>query len=307
MNPLFAITLNWNLKADTIACIESLLVAGLVKGHVIVVDNGSTDDSVSAIRGHFGPDLPLICNEHNLGYAGGMNAGIRFALEQGANSVLLLNNDTVIAPTMIDVLMEAGSTLEGLGILGPAIYYHDDPGRLWRLGDRRHPWLPMPRIVQLDDVEKTDPAPFQVDYVTGCGMLIHRRVFERIGYLDERYFMYFEDADFCRRARDAGYSVWCVPQAQMWHKVSLTAQRDKPFNRYHRALNQVRFYHEHRHGPSALLREAYIFAKVLKTMGEDLRQGEFNLIAPLWRGTIDGYRELSGPNPHPVVHQDGPR
>jgi hypothetical protein len=93
----------------------------------------------------------------------------------------------------------------------------------------------------------------------------------------------------------------------MWHKVSLTAQRDKPLNRYHRALNQVRFYHEHGHGPSALLREGYIVAKVLKTMVEDLGQGEWNLIGPLWRGTIDGYRELSSPGPPPAVRRAGPR
>jgi GT2 family glycosyltransferase len=307
LNPLFAVTLNWNLKADTIACVESVLASGLTRERVVVVDNGSTDDSVAAIRAHFGPDLPLICNKRNLGYAGGMNAGIRFALERGAASVLLLNNDTVIAPTMANVLLEASDALEESGILGPAIYYYDEPGRIWRLGDRRHRWLPMPRIVHLADTKGATPDPFQVDYVTGCGMLILRRVFERIGYLDERYFMYFEDADFCRRARDAGYTVWCVPQAQMWHKVSLTAQRDKPLNRYHRALGQVRFYHEHAHGPSALLREGYILAKVLKTMGEDLVRKEWNLVAPLWRGTIDGYRELQGQSPHPAIRQDGLR
>jgi 2-polyprenyl-3-methyl-5-hydroxy-6-metoxy-1,4-benzoquinol methylase len=125
-------------------------------------------------------------------------------------------------------------------------------------------------------------------------MWVRRQVFERIGLFDTRYFMYFEDADFCRRAEDAGYSVWCVPQARMWHKISLTAQRDKPVNRYHRALNQVRFYRQHAHGPSRMLRDAYILAKLAKTALEDVWHGEWNLIGPLCRGTFDGYRERPG-------------
>jgi GT2 family glycosyltransferase len=292
MLPLSVVTLNWNLKNETIACIESVLAAGLAREKMVVVDNGSSDDSVQAISAHFDHSLPLICNAGNLGFAGGMNAGIQYALEQGAASVLLLNNDTVIASTMIRVLLEAADELhDSLGILGPAIYYYDKPEQLWRLGDVRHRYLPMPLTVKSDAILASDLKPFQVDYVTGCAMLIRREVFECIGLLDQRYFMYFEDADFCRRARDAGFLVWCVPQAKMWHKVSLTSQRDRPFNRYHRALNQVRFYHEHSHGPSAILREGYIAVKLIKTMLEDLWHGDWTLIRPLWRGTIIGYRE----------------
>ena len=288
---LFVITLNWNLKDDTIACVESVLAAGTAPENVIVVDNGSADGSVQALTARFGPALHQVCNMQNLGFAGGMNAGIRYAQELGSTSVLLLNNDTVISPTMIDLLLEAGGRLSGPAILGPAIYYHDDPERLWRLGDVRHRWLPMPLSVKAKSKRAAGPEPFPVDYVTGCGMLVPTELFERIGYLDRRYFMYFEDADFCRRARDAGYSVWCVPQAVMWHKVSLSAQRDRPLNRYHRALNQVRFYHEHQHGPSALLRGGYILVKLLKTMAEDLWHGDRHLIHPLLTGTLDGYRE----------------
>jgi len=155
----------------------------------------------------------------------------------------------------------------------------------------------MPLTVRLDPQSLSNADPFQVDYVTGCGMLVRRKVFERIGSFDARYFMYFEDADFCRRARDAGFTVWCVPQARMRHKVSLSAQRDKPLNRYHRALNQVRFYHQHPQGPFTILREVYIALKLVKTMLGDIWHRDWNLIGPLWKGTIDGYRERS--------HRDG--
>lgn len=283
--------LNWNLKDLTIECVESLLDAGVKKQHIVVVDNGSSDDSVAGIRAHFGPELNLIENEVNVGFTGGMNIGIRFSLEKGAVSVLLLNNDTVVAPDMIELLAEAGAGDPQRGILGPAIYYYDQPDRLWWLGDIEHPWLPMPRPVRMEKEALEKSLPFKADYVTGCAMLVDRKVFEHIGLLDERYFIYYEDADFCRRARDAGFTIYCVPQAKMWHKVSLTTKRDKPFFHHLRAKNQVRFYHEHRIGPSNLLRETYILAKIAWMMLEDMIHGDWKLIAPVCKGMIDGYKE----------------
>jgi GT2 family glycosyltransferase len=220
-----------------------------------------------------------------------MNVGLRHALAQGAGSILVLNNDTVVAPTMVQVLLEAEAQLGGPGILGPAIYHFADPERLWRLGDSRHRWLPMPRPAKLPP----DLSPFPVDYVTGCAMLVRREVFERVGPFDERYFMYFEDADLCRRARDAGFRVWCVPRARMWHKVSLTARRDLPLNRYHQVLGQVRFYREHPHGPSGLLRQVYLAAKLAKTAAGDLGRGDWQLVASRrsgvpWTATRKGGR-----------------
>jgi len=289
--PVYTVTLNWNLQVDTIACVESVLAAGVPRAQVIIVDNGSTDGSVTALAARFGPELQLVCNAQNLGFGGGMNEGIRHALEHGAGSVLLLNNDTVVDPGMATALLEAYDSLGRPGILGPAIYYYDVPGRIWRLGDIVYRWLPMPLPARLNGKSLSALVPFQVDYVTGCGMLVCREVFERVGLFDRRYFMYFEDADFCGRARDAGFAVWCVPRARMWHKVSATARRDGPVNRYHRALNQVRFYHEHAHGRSAVLREGYIAAKLLKTTMGDVWHRDWDLVGPLWKGTLDGYRE----------------
>jgi GT2 family glycosyltransferase len=288
---MYVVTLNWNLKDDTIACVESVLAARVALRQIVVVDNGSTDGSVRAFRTRFGPDLPVVVNETNLGFGSGMNRGIRYALSQGAASVLVLNNDTIVDAEMVDVLLQAGNTLQNPGILGPAIYYYDAPDKIWKLGDIRHRWLPMPLSVRIHARQASISSPFRVDYVTGCGMLIRREVLERIGLFDERYFMYFEDADFCRRARDAGSSVWCVPQARMWHKVSLTAQRDRATNRYHRALSQARFYHEHRHGPSGVLRDGYIVAKLIATLAVDGWHRDWQLIKPLLQGTLDGYRE----------------
>jgi len=287
LDPMYAVMLNWNLKDYTIACVESLLEAGMSKEQIVIVDNGSTDDSVVAISGCFGPALTLICNEQNVGFTGGMNIGIERALALGAASVLLLNNDTIVDQAMIDALLAAGETLDKPDILGPAIYYYDNPDRLWWLGDVEHRWLPMPLTVR----NIPSLSPFRVDYVTGCAMLVRREVFERIGLFDPRYFIYYEDADFCCRARNTGFLVWCVPQAKMWHKISLTTQRDKPFFHYLRASNQIRFYHEHKIGPSPLLREGYIAFKMAKMLCDDLWHRDWSSMGALWRGIVDGYRE----------------
>lgn len=293
LTPLYVVILNLNLKDDTIACIGSVLEAGVPLARIILVDNGSSDGSAAALAAHFGPDLTIICNSENLGFTGGNNIGISQAIARGAASVLLLNNDTVMAPNAIDMLVEAGELPERPGILGPAIFYFDRPERLWKLGDIRYRWLPMPlNISQATMTRRAGMGPFEVSYVTGCAMLVRREVFEQVGLLDERYFAYFEEADFICRARQAGFRVWAVPQARVWHKISVTSSRDKPYFHYLRSRNQVRFYHEHPHGPSAILREAYILAKMVKTSISDIGRGNWRLLGPLWRGMVDGYLEI---------------
>jgi GT2 family glycosyltransferase len=283
---LYVVVLNYNLKHDTLACVESILAAGAQLSHILVVDNGSTDDSVTDLSGHFGPELIFATTPVNLGFAGGMNLGIRAALERGATWLLLLSNDTIADRAMIDQLQLIASQAPFPEILGPAIYYYAVPDRLWKTGDIRHRWLPMPLAVK----KLPTQTSFAVDYVTGCAMLVRREVFERAGLFDARYFAYYEDADFCRRARDAGFQVMCVPQAKLWHKVSLTTKQDKPYYHYLRARNQVWFYRMHPHGAGFLLREMYIGTKVVKATLNHIRCGDWNLIGPLWKGTRDGYR-----------------
>ncbi len=291
LTPMYVVILNWNLKDETIACAESVLAAGVPESRIVLVDNGSTDDSPEVLSARFGQSLSLVRLEKNQGFVGGMNCGIQHALDQGAVSVLFLSNDTVIAPDMMEVLSSAAATLEQADILGPAIYYYDDPQRLWAIGGIWHRWLPMPVEIRPGPRTLPDAAPFRLDYVTGCAMWVRRHVFEKIGLLDTRYFAYYEDADFCRRAREAGFTIWGVPRARMWHKVSLTTQRDKPLYRYLRARNQIRFYREHVHGFQAALREGYLLAKLAMTMLGDIRHGDWRLIGPLWKGTLDGYRQ----------------
>lgn len=287
--PLAVIVLNWNLSADTIACVQSLQ-AGLPAGvRLMIVDNGSSDGSVAAFRHTFGEAVTILALPQNLGFAAGMNAGVVAALDGGAGAVLLLNNDTVVDRAMLGRLLEAAAALPEAGILGPAIYYYDLPARLWQLGAREHPLLPIPLNLGRRALRRAAGRPLRLDYVTGCAMLVRREVFAAIGMLDPSYAFYFEDADFCRRARAAGFAIWGVPAATMWHKVSLSAGKVRPASRYAFAWGRARFYRQHPHGVLPGLTLAYLLASTALKVARDLARGESELARLLWRGTLDGY------------------
>jgi GT2 family glycosyltransferase len=286
--PLVVVILNWNLPGDTIECVESFQ-AGLPPGaRIVVIDNASTDDSLSLLRLHFGQSIEIIANPRNLGFAGGVNAAIRQLLATDTQSFFLANNDTLVAPDLLTRLSRTATSREAAGIIGPVIYYHADPARVWRYGDQQHRWLPMTYPLSPGFLDNHKQAPFQVSYVTGCGMLVRRSVFEKIGLFDERYFMYFEDADFCRRASQAGFEVWVDPQASMWHKVSLSSRGEKPQMRYYQSWGRARFHRsdpvESRRGLSGL----YLLARLLWATLADILHGDWRLIRPGWRGTLDG-------------------
>lgn len=297
--PLYVIVLNWNLPADTIACVCSLQ-AGLPGGvSIMIVDNGSTDDSVCQFQQRFGDAVRLLNLPANLGFAGGMNAGIRAALEEGAGSVLLLNNDTVVAASLLQTLLQAAVALPQAGVLGPAIYYHDAPQRIWQLGAREYPLLPIPLNVGEGALRRAGGQPFRLDYVTGCAMLVRRDVLMRVGLLDIAYAFYFEDADFCRRVRRAGFEVWCVPGARMLHHVSASARKVKPASRYAFVWGRARFYRQHPHGPLPGLTFAFLLVSTALKAARALVDGDRALMRLTWRGTLDGYmlRPLSAPVP----------
>jgi GT2 family glycosyltransferase len=287
---MHVVILNWNLPRDTIACVESVQTGAPDGVEIVVVDNGSTDDSLVRLHDQLGDGITLLGTGENLGFAGGVNIGIERAMAEGARSVLLLNNDTVVDPDMIQHLVLAASQSPHAGIVGPIIYYYDQPDMVWRIGDREVRGLPVP--VKLPDqvIAGAAGSPFPADYVTACGVLVRREVFDAIGLFDTSYFFYFEDADFCRRARQAGFEVWCAPQAKMWHKVSLSAQKAKPGTRYAESWGRAHFHQTHPHGFSRVLTFAYLLSKLAVTTVRDLVHKDTDLIKPMWAGFIDGQR-----------------
>ena len=166
------------------------------------LDNGSTDGSVPAIRDGF-PMVTVLENGENLGYTGGNNVGLRYALAQGADYVLLLNNDTVLAPDFLRLLVEAAESDANVGIAGPTIYYYDRPALIWSAGGAIDERRGQTRMIGLDapDEGQFGTLPREVDFVTGCALLVKRPTMERVGLLDERFFTYYEEGEWCVRAR----------------------------------------------------------------------------------------------------------
>lgn len=220
---IYIIVLNWNGKKDTLACLESLRRLDYPNYEVVVVDNGSSDDSVQAIQKTF-PEVTLLIIGQNLGFAGGNNVGMRYALEQGADYLFLLNNDTIVDPQILSSFMEASTRIGQEAILGAKIYYYAEPDRIWYAGARWNSAISgFDHIGQgsIDDEGKFNSLS-ETDYVCGCALFISARLLNRIGLLDEEFFLTFEETDLCYRAKKAGYMSYFVPEAKVWHKISVS-------------------------------------------------------------------------------------
>ena len=222
------IILNWNGKDDTLECLHSVAAIDYPALEVVVVDNGSQDGSVQAIRAAF-PHITIVETGANLGYAGGNNAGIRYCLENlSTDFLLLLNNDTLVDPHFITRLVVASHEHPRAAVLGPKILRCEPPDVLWFAGGywKAH----NSSFSHVGDGEK-DTGQFdedkETDFVTGCAMLMRTSVVREIGPLDERFFLTHEDVDWCYRARSAGYSCRFVPAARVHHKVSASFARGR--------------------------------------------------------------------------------
>ncbi len=286
------VVLNWNLPTETANCVASLLAGDYPRQRILVVDNGSSDDSAARLRARFGVQLEIVETGANLYFAGGMNVGLRWALEAGAEWVLLMNNDTFVAPDMVSRLVRTALEHPDAGIVTPMIYLAHDSTRIWTLGSRRERWWPFPRDVGRGELDRGQYAqPFPIDYAQACCMLVSREVLVRVGLLDERYRMYYEDADFSARAHRAGFEILVEPRARMWHLVSASANREAATTRYQRTRYRVRFYRQHTHGGLAWLTHLLLCAQEMGRMGLALMRGRADLARATWCGLRDGYRE----------------
>ncbi len=277
------VVVNWNRAQDTARCLRSLEASRFSGWQAIVVDNGSSDDSAAFLRGTF-PAIELVETGRNLGFAGGTNVGIERALALGVPYVFLLNNDAELAPETLTLLLEAADRRPRAGILSPLILYGDGR-RVWFAGAYRRHILPGFAWPAYGSTRLPRPVPRQIDYATGCAMLLRRELLEAVGLLDPSYFMYWEDMDLCERARRAGWEVWLVPGAIVRHHVSSSLGEWSPEKWYHLARHIPTFYLRYYRcpGPAML---AYVCWVTLR----ELLRGNRQCIAPLWRGFREGWR-----------------
>lgn len=224
------VILNWNGLADTSECLESLRAIAYPNYETIVMDNGSSGDDARVLQERFSDFVHLIASPENLGFAGGCNLAMREALAKGADYVLLLNNDVTVDPRFLDELVGAAQGLPDAAALCPKIYFHDRSTVICSTGGRVNPWAGTARQVGRDEGDRGQYDQVAVrDYADGACMLIGRSALERVGLLDEEYFAYWEETDWCARAAEAGYECYYVPAARVWHKAARAQAPDADY------------------------------------------------------------------------------
>ncbi|XRO76035.1 glycosyltransferase family 2 protein [Methanocaldococcus sp. 28A] len=305
------IILNWNGWKDTIECLESLYKITYPNYDVIIVDNGSKDDSIQKIKEYaegnievnskffrynpnnkpikvfeiseddakqgkfnkpvyekFDPNrrMILIKNNDNYGYAGGNNVGIKFALSVlDPDYVLLLNNDTVVDSNFLTELVKVAESDKNIGIVGPKIYYYDYKGRsdvIQYCGVTFIPKLLHKKVVGYKETHYNHIEPVLTDEVHGACMLIKKDIFWKVGFLDNNFFAYWEETDFCYKSRRMGYKLKVVPIAEIWHKTGSNNPSEKrisTFATYLFARNAIYFIRNNLNGFDKFISLCFIF------------------------------------------------
>ena len=205
---------NYNGWQDTVQCLESLEKQTYRDFEIILLDDASTNDSVQQLQKHLTEHTVFLPQQANSGFAAVNNVGMRRALADGCDWVLLLNNDTVAAPDFLETLLR--QTPAG-AVSCPKMLFMDPPDEIWFAGGK---------VRHLGGHEKDGPAfaeKKQVSFITFCCVLLPRQVIEQVGFLDETLFMYCEDVDYCIRLADAGVPLWFLPDARIWHKAGGSA------------------------------------------------------------------------------------
>lgn len=291
---VYCVILNLNGGDWLLETLDSVTQMTYPNFKVMVVDNGSTDGSQQAIRSRY-LEMVLIENEKNLGFGEGNNVGIRYALDQGADWVLLLNNDILVDPSLLTELMQAGALGGKIGILGPKIYYQAEPTKLWYAGGQINYFtgLTSHRGLREEDHGQYDRRQ-ETDYVTGCALLIHREVLQEIGLFDAAYYpAYAEDADLCVRAKRAGYRILYVPQAKLWHKVSMSSGGGlTPLKTRLKVEHSLIFFKRYARWYHWITIPWCVGGVALVFVIKELFKGNFSLVAALWQGFVKALRKV---------------
>lgn len=287
---LAAVIVNWNQAALTARCVRSLVQGTRVPDRIIIVDNGSREDPAAA-AGAAWPRAELLRHAANLGFAAGANAGMRRALDGGAEAVLLVNNDAVAAPECAGALEEALEGDAGIAAVGGKTLTEEEPPRIHNAygvltfhGDlvQRRGWL------------EPDVSAFgarrDVDYISGCVMLLRARALERVGWFDEAFFAYHEDLDWCTRAWRHGYRIVYVPAAVVWHRMHASTGGGgyvSPIT-YLSQRNSVLFVRKHASAGQCLKYTFFLAGNLLKEARFRFQRGEMTGFALRLRGLRDG-------------------
>lgn len=242
MNPKVVIILvNYNGFDDTLECIRSLQNISYDNYQIVVVDNASTEKPSDNQKIFLIENSVFIESKINCGFSGGNNIGIEYARKNGAKYVLLLNNDTIVEPDFLNVLVDVAEHKTSVGIVGGKIRFFNEPNKLWFGGgafDRKTCSCVHVGCNTIDT--QNDYKIKEITFMTGCLMLIPLKVIENVGRLDDSYFLYAEDTDYCCRVIDAGYKIYYVNTAVIYHKINASTGRINNIITYYIVRNNLK-------------------------------------------------------------------
>lgn len=235
------VIINWKRPDETCACIHALVQIGVQPETIIVLDNGSLDGSTATIRQRF-PGVVVLALPYNLGFGKAANIGIRCAIQRGAGSVFLLNNDAVVAEDTIPKLIDAMRQSPRRGMVSAKVFLSDKPDRLWAVGA-----LFRQKVINVgtDEPDHGQYDAFPLDALYGCALLLRVEMLEQVGLFDERFFLYYEDVDLSLRATAAGYTLALAPDAHVWHAGSESTSHQPSIKVFHHARSRIIFFSKH--------------------------------------------------------------
>lgn len=224
-NPsVYIIILNWNGYKDTYECLNSVFKINYNNYKVILVDNDSCKNEADELYKSF-PQIEMVKSQRNLGFSGGNNLGIKYAQKYNPDYFLLLNNDTIVEPDFLSHLQENISSNEVIGICVPKIIYYTNPQIVWYAGGYFSKLRGSGFTIGEGKNRNLYTKNKFVTFATGCCLLIKAKIFDEVGLMDENYFLYNEDMDYCIRCSNAGYKILFVANSVIYHKVSKSTKR----------------------------------------------------------------------------------
>lgn len=239
VHPLVAcVILHFNRPADTLACVASLRQGTYPRLLIIVLDCSEAGDSaLDTLRAQ--PGIELVRVTDNRGYAGNNNVGIACALERGADWILLLNDDTIVDADAVMRMVGVGESNEQIGIVGPMVYHFDEPTVIQSAGGGMTRGWRSFHFGQNEDDRGQFAVPREVAWISGCALMCRSAVIRDVGMLDERFFLYWEETEWCLRAGEAGWRVMHAPAARIWHKGVQRDYRPGPAVSYYLTRNHL--------------------------------------------------------------------
>jgi len=282
--PVGVVIVNWNLRdslRETLLSFRQVEYPGL---RIVVSDNASSDGSQEMVRREF-PEVRLLAHERGLGYARAASLALQSVVDE-TRYIFSTTNDVLVAPDLIRNLVEYAEAHPDAGVVGCKIYFHEPADRLWSAGGfffLGHPW-------HYGFMRRDGPRYNRIRecaFVTGCGFLLRSEALRKVGFFDERFVFYSEDADLCLRIREAGWRVVYLPTARMWHKTSTTLAKNRPVQLYYSTRNNLHLLERHPTVGSPLVRAAYLGLVCPAKMALFLAMGRWQNARGIWRGIRD--------------------